>query len=522
MKKGILYIICTGLLAASCAQDEGNYTYRDISAPTVTGIDAEINILKNERLQLSPVIAGEDYNASDCDFEWKVISDNDADTATVIGKERELDILMLLPEDTYRLYFTITDRTREMYWQNVYSLKVAQSTTEGWMVLCAEGDGATRLDMISAVTGNTYYDLLKGTGAPEYQGPRRIQQLEGYTDSDSPFYLLTDEGATRLGTDAFAWKEEYLLQYEMGDGSANTAPYEMVTTNHGKMMVADGNFHYSSCMSFIGLFDDKANKDFKVAPMIGSNVAASYVAVPVMMTYDIDGKRFMGYVYQKQLMELPESMIEMNELASIANNRWEKNKKEGNGVSGTAFEEFPQGLDYVYMENTRYVPGGSGKMAVTYTILAEGEKRYLYGIQLGDMLPPSWGECQSALGKFYYGDLSACTDITKAELFAFSSVNRMMYYAVGGTLYRVNLDTRQAEKQFTLPAGEEITRLKFNLFQKTKNLNRSYDLIVGSLQGEEGILRIYRDNDLSGDFSKIEPEVYKGFARIVDVTYREW
>ena len=25
-----------------------------------------------------------------------------------------------------------------------------------------------------------------------------------------------------------------------------------------------------------------------------------------------------------------------------------------------------------------------------------------------------------------------------------------------------------------------------------------------------------------GDFSGVEPEVYDGFARIVDVTYREW
>lgn len=517
-------MLCLGLLAASCAQDEGNYTYRDISAPIVTGIDEEISVLKNERLQLSPTIEGKDYNASHCDFEWKVISNNDADTATVIGNERQLDVLMYLPEDTYRLYFTITDHTREMYWQNVYTLKVAQSTTEGWMVLCEEGDGRTRLDMISAVTGNTYRDILQGKNMPEFRRPRRILQLEGYTDSDSPFYLLTEEGATRLGTDDFAWKEEYMLQYEMGNGSTNTAPYEIVTTNatKGKMMVADGDFYYASCMSFIGLFDDKANQDFKVAPMVGSNAAATMVTAPVLMVYNIDKKCFMGYVYQNVVAGLQEPMLDMNELASIANDKWQKNGKEDPGVSGAAFENFPIGLNYVYMENTRYVPGGSGKMAVTYTLLAEDDKRYLYGIQLGDMYPLEWGECQAALGKFYYGDLSECPGILNAELFAFSSVNRMMYYAVGGTLYRVNLDTRQAEQQFTLPAGEVITRLKFNLYQKSKNLNRSYDLIVGSLRGEEGILRIYRDNDLSGDFSNVKPEEYGGFAHIVDVTYREW
>ena len=99
-----------------------------------------------------------------------------------------------------------------------------------------------------------------------------------------------------------------------------------------------------------------------------------------------------------------------------------------------------------------------------------------------------------------------------------------MYYAVGGTLYRVDLSAAplRAERQFTLPNGEQITRLKFNLYRNTANQNRSYDLVVGSLKGEEGILRIYRDNALEGDFSKVEPEVYGGFARIVDATYREW
>lgn len=121
--------------------------------------------------------------------------------------------------------------------------------------------------------------------------------------------------------------------------------------------------------------------------------------------------------------------------------------------------------------------------------------------------------------------LSECTDITKVtDLFAFSSLKNCMYYAVGGTLYQVDLSTKplQAKVQFTLPGGEEITRLKFNLFRKNTSDSRSYNLIIGSLRGEEGILRIYNDTEMSGDFSGVEPEVYDGFARIVDVTYREW
>ena len=91
MKKGFVYIAFLGLLAASCAKDLGNYNYHTLPSPTVTGIETRIDARKNERLQLAPNIEGEGFDASNCRFEWKAISVNDADSATVIGTERELD-----------------------------------------------------------------------------------------------------------------------------------------------------------------------------------------------------------------------------------------------------------------------------------------------------------------------------------------------------------------------------------------------------------------------------------------------
>ena len=52
-------------------------------------------------------------------------------------------------------------------------------------------------------------------------------------------------------------------------------------------------------------------------------------------------------------------------------------------------------------------------------------------------------------------------------------------------------------------------------------MQRSYDLIVGSLKNEDGILRIYEGRQSDGDFRNVEPEVHEGFAEIVDVTYKE-
>ena len=268
MRKGLLYTACWIFLLISCAEDLGNYDYRELSSPVVTGIDEKIPVRKFERLQLTPQIEGEQFTEEDYQFEWKVIPQADAVTATVIGNERILDYEVVLAEGTYTLYFTITNRTSGLFWQQTYELEVTQTTSEGWMVLCSD-NGRTRLDMISMVTGETYRDLLSSQDMPELNGPRRIQQLEDLAETGSPFYLLTDDGATRLSSDGFAWTEEYNIRYEMGNGQA-VSPHEIIPTVNAKMMVAGTDFHYASNMGeILGLFSSPINKDFRVAPMAG-------------------------------------------------------------------------------------------------------------------------------------------------------------------------------------------------------------------------------------------------------------
>ena len=133
-----------------------------------------------------------------------------------------------------------------------------------------------------------------------------------------------------------------------------------------------------------------------------------------------------------------------------------------------------------------------------------------------------YADCTFALGKAYYGDLSDCKDITNASCFAFSSQKNYMYYAVGSTVYRVNLSEKplKAERQFSFN-GETITMMKFNFYQNSASAH-DYDLIVGSENSNgSGTLRIYDGMSAEGDFSKVTPTSYSGFGKIVDATYRE-
>ena len=174
------------------------------------------------------------------------------------------------------------------------------------------------------------------------------------------------------------------------------------------------------------------------------------------------------------------------------------------------------------MENTCYDPGNAS-MGVTYTILADGDRRYVYGIQCGDMLV--YADCTYVLGKASFTDISGCEGITDAgNLYAFSSLRSYMYHAAGGKVYRTDLSENPAvaQLQFELP-GEDISCLKFNLYQNAGNSRKRYDLVVGSETAEgEGILRIYEGYLSEGDFSGAVPsEVYRGFGRIADATYKE-
>ena len=518
MKNKIIYAGISVLLSA-CAPDLGNYDYTELDGPVVTGWPETVSILTQQALNITPETEG-GMPEDSYTYEWKVIDRNNDNAETVLSQERNLRYTVTLSPGAYSLYFTMTEKESGIMWQSVAELIVSSSMSEGWMVLCSDG-GRTVLDFVSMVTDETYRDVLAARqGMPQLNGPRRIQWLSTMTDASSPYYLLTDDGATRLGKDSFEWSEEYSIVYESGAGIA-LVPYSIVCSGFGKMLVSGTKAYYCETMGISGLYGSAVNRDFDAAPAVGANVLASQVYAAMYLLYDITGKKFMGYC---PLLERPdlgsqEPLADLDEMGKIAEGMASSDEES---VVGDAFDSYPEGYDFVYMENTRYDPGNAS-MGVTYTILADGDRRYVYGIQCGDML--RYADCPYVIGKAYYGDISGCTDIcAEGNLFAFSSLGNFMYYASGSTVYRVNLSDTPLTAEPQLEFGDEtVTCLKFNLYQNAENNLKSYDLIVGCRTADgEGILRVYEGYDSAGNFAGAIPsEEYDGFSEIVDVTYKE-
>ncbi len=503
------------MLMSGCSQDEGNYDYHSLNEPTITGVPENISVLTLSTIDLDPSMGD---NITDLDaytYEWKAINKSGDNEVTILGTEKHLQQEVTIPAGEYTLYFTATEKKTGLFWQKSYSLTVSDTSSEGWLVLC-DVNGKTRLDMVSKVTDKTYLDILKNnTEMPELNHPYRIQYMPKSGYSDSPFYLLTADGATRLSKNGFGWQKNYSFKYEVAT-QADLHPQSIVCDYSGMMriFVSGGQAYYAQNMGIQGLFA-AANKQPVLAPYVGAPIGVmSYASIYLL--YDTVNKCFMSCCPLLPALGLSDvayhSMTEMEEIA--------KGYKGSDMVTGTAFTEYPTGLDFVYMENTKYDPG-AGKMGTTYTLLRDGNKYYLYGIQLGDMLLYSPDECTFGIGKAYYGDLSNCTDISKASCYAFSSLKKYMYYAVGSTVYRVDLSELplKATKQFSLN-GETITMMKFNLYQNETSTH-DYDLIVGSESNGAGALRIYDGMKTEGDFSSVAPTTYTGFAKIVDAIYRE-
>ena len=517
MKKIYYAMLCLLSLFVwqACADDKGNYSYRELNDLGISFNDAYTAIARDP-FTVKPQVSAKNFNPADYTYEWKAYDQSGQQETVVLGTDLNLDVTLGLTQGSYLLVLNITEKATGIYYQHSATLKVNTPTSEGWLLLCSDG-GRVQLDMVSHIktVDNVYHDLLKGTELENWQDPR---QLVCDPNMEEPFYLVTGSGTTRLGSNDFQWNDSYMLANEFGTGIYEGTVSRLATHFPGKLFVdAAGNVYYCCTLMGDGLFGSVRSNGFYVAPQVGYNAKATQV-VPSFMMWDKGGRRFVMCANQFYSLGIDDSQdIPMDEMAA-----------DGFPTVNEGLFAWPKRadrLDLIHMENTRY-DRNQDDNGVTYAVLGKGNDRWLYGIILGNLysfVEPKYGP---AYEKTCYVSLSGCTDIAKADHYAFSSLKNFMYYSVGRSVYRVNLDATSptAELQFELPAGEEITCMKFYLWEQDDPDNRSYDLIVASKKSDtnEGILRIYDGFKNEGSFLNAEPvEQYGGFADIVDVIYRE-
>ncbi|MCM1107609.1 MAG: PKD-like family lipoprotein [Clostridium sp.] len=510
----ITTLLC--LVCLACADDKGNYDYHALNDLTVR-LEEQYVAIARERFTVTPRVEAAAFTPETYTYEWMAYDRTGQRDPAVVGTDLMLDTELTLPQGEYTLVLNIRERDTNLYYQGTAGLRVNTGTSAGWLVLCSD-NGRTRIDMVSHIktTDNIYRNLLDGTEPGAWNGP---QQLVCDPKMAEPFYLVTDDGCTRLSTNDFEWNQSYLIANEFGTGIYTGGVACLSTRFPGKVIVdPKGRVYYCNTLMGDGLFGSVRSNKFYVSPAVGYNAKAMQ-NVPSFMMWDKNNCRFVVCAEQFTLLGLDNTSDEpMADLAT-----------DGFTVLGDDLFAWPKTADRMTLTgiyNTRY-DRNQDDNGTTYAVLTNRNKKtFLYGVILGDLY--SFGNSDKfgyAYEKTAYADLSDCTGIVNATQFAFSSLKNYMYYAVGGTVYRVNLSdaTFTAHPDITLPEGEEVTLLKFYLWEQDDPENRSYDLIVASKDGNgEGHLRIYEGFRSEGNFAGEQPrEEYGGFADIVDVIYRE-
>jgi hypothetical protein len=232
---------------------------------------------------------------------------------------------------------------------------------------------------------------------------------------------------------------------------------------------------------------------YQVSPMTATSMAR-YGNSNCVLCYDVTNKRFVGWNYSASNNGL------LFDLADPTDKKF----------------SFQTGMDLIHMEGTRFSNG------LVYSVLQDAQgKRYVYGINLSG---------SRFTQEVIYDNITA-EHFNDATDYAFHSQFPFMFYSNGNKVYSYNLGTGAVNQVLELPAGETVTKLKFNLYANCmlsylnntsqEFMDKQFDLIVASTTGAEngGIVRFY-DLDTTGKMSKLEE--YTGFGdHIVDVTYRE-
>lgn len=514
--KSFLYIclFCIATSLVSCKKDKGNYSYKETNDIEISNISEQYDVLGfSDTLKITPKIISKNEG------EIEATNENYSFTYAYGGKiesgelkyvaldstyPKNLNYYIKLVPKVYNMTFIVTDKRTGVQTFKPFKLNVNSAFSEGWLVMCNEGPTERlRLDMISVISPTRsipLYDFANNLGLPNLHSGTKISFQYFFPNQPKISLLTKSEGAYNLDHKTLQSGPSYHMKYEFGDknATANISNMIRVTTSY-YLAVIDNNllaqYHlYSGAIFEFPTNTTLGNKipEFKISNFIVSDPKISLGSNNIL-AYDITNKRFVdwssGRPYSMQPLVNPSSNM---------------------------LFDYNTGKDIVYMESSLL------SNSTAYTILKKDNNYSLYGNTFVRASPVS------QFVQSYYADLNI-PEIQNATKFAFHSTLPYMFYATDNKLYQFDLVTKQTKlmKDF---GDKKISMIKFNIFKfvvknrPTEYFDQQYDLLVGledsSLPEESsGILQFYKVPPLNADINMFKE--YTGFAKIVDVVYKE-
>ena len=520
-------------LATSCTDDKGNYTYEERAVVTID-MPTSVTVLANaEYIDLKPVITssieGEITNENP-NFSFSFKYKNSDGKWVELNEKGTKDIYLLatLGIGNHVCWYSVTDNRTGVRYSSVVDVKVVVSTSEGWMVLCNDGDdNRVRLDMISCLTIDRLmpvYDINLCTDIEPLHNARSLGTFYNARGTiGDKIVLLSEDNAfllnnTYLTINGYAYELKTSHFVSLPDDHMVTfraVPCSNFITADAVIAVSlEGNaFVWNPWDTGGGAFEEPINTserakdpEYRVAPFVGTSATRStaLAGYGAALLFDIDNHRFVGWDGDR-VAAMKQTLYPLTDPAD------------------KLFSFNTGNMDLLAMVGTAFSNGA------VYCFMQDGSKRHIYSINASDKTFKQEG-CWNNVNK---------PDFDKATKFAAHSQYQTIYYAYKNKVYAYNLGSGACVLALELPANEEVTLIKFCTYDNpggigtlTKKMDeetaakfvaRQYNLVVGSYDGsaQDGKVRFYKTMSPGTTLTLEEGCEFSGFGKVVDVAYKE-
>ena len=520
-------------VATSCTDDKGNYTYEERAVVTID-MPTSVTVLANaEYIDLKPVITssieGEITNENP-NFSFSFKYKNSDGKWVELNEKGTKDIYLLatLGIGNHVCWYSVTDNRTGVRYSSVVDVKVVVSTSEGWMVLCNDGDdNRVRLDMISCLTIDRLmpvYDINLCTDIEPLHNARSLGTFYNARGTiGDKIVLLSEDNAfllnnTYLTINGYAYELKTSHFVSLPDDHMVTfraVPCSNFITADAVIAVSlEGNaFVWNPWDTGGGAFEEPINTserakdpEYRVAPFVGTSATRStaLAGYGAALLFDIDNHRFVGWDGDR-VAAMKQTLYPLTDPAD------------------KLFSFNTGNMDLLAMVGTAFSNGA------VYCFMQDGSKRHIYSINASDKTFKQEG-CWNNVNK---------PDFDKATKFAAHSQYQTIYYAYKNKVYAYNLGSGACVLALELPANEEVTLIKFCTYDNpggigtlTKKMDeetaakfvaRQYNLVVGSYDGsaQDGKVRFYKTLSPGTTLTLEEGCEFSGFGKVVDVAYKE-
>lgn len=461
---GLSFIICPLTLSVAltgCQSDDGNYDY--LSDDEIGMIKIDTVGIKNRMVLVSNLSYGQHveyepnvtYKYPDrLRYRWfyltltnyryqavQVGNELVYPPADTIGYAKKLDWIVNLKPGQYQFYLMAEDSItgqRAIFSPVEQYTVVASAGTKGGLYLLTERSGQTDIEVFTSglmlIYGGQectyrYYSQTAGQTLPGK--PRFIRGTHTGQTSKNGYLVATSEGLYRMAADGMTIMDDWNSMFYEKPEVFN--PQASWFGNTCDFLINNGKLHV--------LYADKANDRKFSAPIAGDYEAWPFLMKNTYTTWGhVDGAIDAWQVIYDQ-----------------KNRRFRPYYSKTSNISA-----FKSTIADAYV-NANSVPGdikavfqGGGNYTCVITVV-DGVT-YLYRYNFYNV--PDNGDL-SAQGERSIIDLTGCTDISNAKLFASNTKGYAFYYATDNAVYSFSASSGQTTSStlYECGAGEQVTAI---------------------------------------------------------------